>query len=326
METGKLPGNVLEKLVFSKIKKIHDEILISPGIGLDCSAIDFGEYACVLSCDPITGTAKEIGRLAVHINCNDIASSGVLPLGLLSVILCPENSTEEELETIMEQFTEAARSVNVDILGGHTEITGAVNRFVISCTAVGKCLKDKIISASGAKAGDSLIITKHAGLEGASIIAHEKEEELVQVFGRQTVEEAKSFMNSISVVKDGVTAAEFGVNAMHDVTEGGVLGAVWELCEASGTGAEVFMDKIPIHMATRKICEYYKIDPYRLISSGCMLISAADGDGLVSRLKQEDIDAAVIGKLDDSGRRLMVIDGRAEEIAPPASDELYKVL
>lgn len=326
METGKLPGNVLEKLVFSKIKKIHDEILISPGIGLDCSAIDFGEYACVLSCDPITGTAKEIGRLAVHINCNDIASSGVLPLGLLSVILCPENSTEEELETIMEQFTEAARSVNVDILGGHTEITGAVNRFVISCTAVGKCLKDKIISGSGAKAGDSLIITKHAGLEGASIIAHEKEEELVQVFGRQTVEEAKSFMNSISVVKDGVTAAEFGVNAMHDVTEGGVLGAVWELCEASGTGAEVFMDKIPIHMATRKICEYYKIDPYRLISSGCMLISAADGDGLVSRLKQEGIDAAVIGKLDDSGRRLMVIDGRAEEIAPPASDELYKVL
>lgn len=326
METGKLPGNVLEKLVFSKIKKIHDEILISPGIGLDCSAIDFGEYACVLSCDPITGTAKEIGRLAVHINCNDIASSGVLPLGLLSVILCPENSTEEELETIMEQFTEAARSVNVDILGGHTEITGAVNRFVISCTAVGKCLKDKIISASGAKAGDSLIITKHAGLEGASIIAHEKEEELVQVFGRQTVEEAKSFMNSISVVKDGVTAAEFGVNAMHDVTEGGVLGAVWELCEASGTGAVVFMDKIPIHMATRKICEYYKIDPYRLISSGCMLISAADGDGLVSRLKQEGIDAAVIGKLDDSGRRLMVIDGRAEEIAPPASDELYKVL
>jgi len=326
METGKLPGNVLEKLVFSKIKKIHDEILISPGIGLDCSAIDFGEYACVLSCDPITGTAKEIGRLAVHINCNDIASSGVLPLGLLSVILCPENSTEEELDTIMEQFTEAARSVNVDILGGHTEITGAVNRFVISCTAVGKCLKDKIISASGAKAGDSLIITKHAGLEGASIIAHEKEEELVQVFGRQTVEEAKSFMNSISVVKDGVTAAEFGVNAMHDVTEGGVLGAVWELCEASGTGAEVFMDKIPIHMATRKICEYYKIDPYRLISSGCGLISAADGDGLVSRLKQEGIDAAVIGKLDDSGRRLMVIDGRAEEIAPPASDELYKVL
>ncbi|NMA33221.1 MAG: AIR synthase, partial [Clostridiaceae bacterium] len=166
METGKLPGSVLEKLVFSKIRKVHDEILISPGLGLDCSAIDFGEYACILSCDPITGTAKEIGRLAVHINCNDIASCGVAPLGLLAVILCPSGSSEEELETIMDQLTEAARSVNVDILGGHTEITGAVNRFVITCTAVGKCLKDRIISAAGAKPGDSLVITKHAGLEG----------------------------------------------------------------------------------------------------------------------------------------------------------------
>lgn len=258
METGKLPGSVLEKLVFSKIRKVHDEILISPGLGLDCSAIDFGEYACILSCDPITGTAKEIGRLAVHINCNDIASCGVAPLGLLAVILCPSGSSEEELETIMDQLTEAARSVNVDILGGHTEITGAVNRFVITCTAVGKCLKDRIISAAGAKPGDSLVITKHAGLEGASIIAHEKEEELVPVLGRETVEEARSFMNSISVIKDGVTAAGFGVNAMHDVTEGGVLGAVWEMCEASGTGAEVYMDKIPLHIATRKICEYYK--------------------------------------------------------------------
>ena len=326
METGKLPGSVLEKLVFSKIRKVHDEILISPGLGLDCSAIDFGEYACILSCDPITGTAKEIGRLAVHINCNDIASCGVAPLGLLAVILCPSGSSEEELETIMDQLTEAARSVNVDILGGHTEITGAVNRFVITCTAVGKCLKDRIISAAGAKPGDSLVITKHAGLEGASIIAHEKEEELVPVLGRETVEEARSFMNSISVIKDGVTAAGFGVNAMHDVTEGGVLGAVWEMCEASGTGAEVYMDKIPLHIATRKICEYYNIDPYRLISSGCMLMSASDGEGLVRRLKQEGIDAAVIGMLNGTGRRLMVSAGGKEEMSPPASDELYRIL
>lgn len=326
METGKLPGSVLEKLVFSKIRKINDEILIRPGVGLDCSAIDFGEYACILSCDPITGTAKEIGRLAVHINCNDIASCGVVPLGLLAVVLCPPGSSEEELETIMDQFTKAARSVNVDILGGHTEITNAVNRFVISCTAVGKCLKDRLISAGGAKPGDNLIITKHAGLEGASIIAHEKEGELVPALGRETVEEAKSFMNNISVVKEGVTAAGYGVNAMHDVTEGGVLGAVWEMCEASGTGAEIFIDKIPVHIATRKICEYYKIDPYRLISSGCMLMSSSDGEGLVRKLKQEGVDAAVIGRLNDTGKRLMVSAGGAEEIGSPASDELYRIL
>ncbi len=326
MDTGKLPGNVLERLVFSKIKKVHDDILIRPGIGMDCAAIDFGEYACVLSCDPITGTAREIGRLAVHINCNDIAACGVEPLGLLATILCPEGSSEEELEIIMDQFAEAARSVNVDILGGHTEITNVVNRFVISCTAVGKCLKDKIISTSGARAGDSLVITKHAGLEGVSIIAHEKEEELIPVLGRQIVEEAKGFMDSISVIKDGVTAGVFGVNAMHDVTEGGVLGAVWEMCQASGTGVEIYKDRIPLHMATRKICEYYNIDPYRLISSGCMLISVPDGEELVRRLKQENIDASVIGKLNNTGKRLVISGNRAEEISPPESDELYKIL
>ena len=264
--------------------------------------------------------------MAVHINCNDIAACGVEPLGLLATILCPEGSSEEELEIIMDQFAEAARSVNVDILGGHTEITNVVNRFVISCTAVGKCLKDKIISTSGARAGDSLVITKHAGLEGVSIIAHEKEEELIPVLGRQIVEEAKGFMDSISVIKDGVTAGQFGVNAMHDVTEGGVLGAVWELCQASGTGVEIYKDRIPLHMATRKICEYYNIDPYRLISSGCMLISVPDGEELVRRLKQENIDASVIGKLNNTGKRLVISGNRAEEISPPESDELYKIL
>ncbi len=326
MKTGKLPNSVLERIVFNKIKKIHNEILIRPGIGMDCSAVDFGEYACVLSCDPITGTAKEIGRLAVHINCNDIASCGVEPLGLLVTILCPAGSSENELESIMEQLTSAARSVNVDILGGHTEITNAVSRFVISCTAMGKCLKDKLVTTDGAKQGDNLIITKHAGLEGASIIAHEKENELTVALGQSTVEEAKAFMDDISVVKDGVTAARFGVNAMHDVTEGGLLGAVWELCEASGTGVDIYEDKIPVNMSTIKICEYYGIDPYKLISSGCMLISAADGDTLAEILNKEGISAAVIGKLNDTKRRRIISHKGIRDIESPGSDELYKVL
>jgi hydrogenase maturation factor len=326
MKTGKLPNNVLEQIIFRKIKKIHNEVLIRPGIGIDCSAVEFGEYACVLSCDPITGTAKEIGRLAVHINCNDIASCGVEPLGLMVTILCPAGSGEEELEMVMEQLAEAARSVNVDILGGHTEVTSAVSRFVISCTAMGKCLKEKLVTARGAKAGDSLVITKHAGLEGASILAHEREKELTEALGPEVVEAAKAFMNDISVVKDGVTAARYGVNAMHDITEGGLLGAAWELCEASGTGAELYKDKIPVDMSTSKICEYYGIDPLKLISSGCMLISAADGDGLVEALAQEGISAAVIGRLNDTGVKRIISDEGCRNIDPPESDELYKVL
>ncbi len=326
MKIGKVPNSTLERIILNKLKQNRNEVIVRPGIGMDCTAVDFGEYVCVMSSDPITGTAKEIGRLAVHINCNDIVSCGVEPLGLLVTILCPAGSSEKELELIMDQLASAAQSVNVDILGGHTEITNAVTRFVISCTAMGRCLKEKLITTDGAKPGDSLVITKHAGLEGASIIAREKEEELIAAFGKQIVYEARTFIDQISVVRDGLTAAEFGVNAMHDVTEGGVMGAVWELCEASGTGADIYAEKIPVNMSTRKICEYYNIDPLKLISSGCMLIAAADGDGLVEKLNSEGISACVIGKLNNTGKRQIISTTGLKEIEPPGSDELYKVL
>jgi hydrogenase expression/formation protein HypE len=326
MEIGKVPNSILESLILNKLKYSRKDVILKPGIGEDCSAVEFGEYACVLSCDPITGTALEIGRLAVNISCNDIVSCGVEPIGLLVALLCPPGTTEAEIGLVMEQLTAAAAEIKVDILGGHTEITSAVTRFVITCTAVGRCLKEKLITTAGAQKGDSLVLTKHAGLEGASIIAHEKQQELTDVLGEQIVNEAKGYMKSLSVVKDGLAAAEFGVNAMHDVTEGGILGAVWEICEASGNGAEIFIDKIPVTMSTSMICEYYRINPYKLISSGCMLISAADGAGLVKHLNEAGVPAAVIGTMNGTKDRMMIVDGKIEMIPQPESDEIYKVV
>jgi hydrogenase maturation factor len=326
MEIGKVPNSILESLILKKLNQSRGEVLLRPGVGEDCAAVEFGEFACVLSCDPITGTAMEIGRLAVNVSCNDIASCGVEPIGLLVTVLCPPGATELELGGIMDQLNITAASINVDILGGHTEITSAVTRFVITCTAIGRCLRKDLIATSGARKGDSLVLTKHAGLEGALILAHEKQEELAAVLGDSVVNEAKSYMDSLSVVRDGLAAAAFGVNAMHDVTEGGVLGAVWEMCEASGNGAELYLDKIPVTMSTGRICEYYGISPYKLISSGCMLISASDGEGLVKHLADAGIQAAVIGRLNGTGERTLISGERREAIPQPDSDELYKVL
>ncbi len=326
MEIGKVPNSILESLILNKLKNSRKDVLLRPGIGEDCSAVDFGEYACVLSCDPITGTAMEIGRLAVNISCNDIASCGVEPIGLLVALLCPPGTTEAEIGQVMGQLTDTAAEINVDILGGHTEITSAVTRFIITCTAVGRCLKEKLITTAGAQTGDCLVLSKHAGLEGASIIAHEKEMELTEALGEKTVNDAKGFMKDLSVVKEGLAAAVFGVNAMHDVTEGGILGAVWEICEASGHGAEILIDNIPVTMSTRRICEYYGISPYKLISSGCMLISATDGDGLVKHLQGVGVSAEVIGKLNGSKDRMMIVDGKRVPIPQPESDEIYKVV
>jgi hydrogenase expression/formation protein HypE len=161
MKIGKVPNNKLKKIILDKISFNRSDILIRPKIGEDCSAVDFGEYACVLSSDPITGAANEVGRLAVHISCNDIASCGVEPIGLMVTILAPPESTEKELETIMHQLCDTASSLKVDILGGHTEITDSVNRFVVVTTAIGKGMKNKLIKSSGARPGNINIFDRN---------------------------------------------------------------------------------------------------------------------------------------------------------------------
>jgi len=326
MKIRKVTNDILKKVVFDKIRNCRKEVLVRPGIGEDCCAVDFGKDACVLSSDPITGAVNEVGRLAVHISCNDVASCGVEPIGLLVTILAPPGTTESDLSVVMGQISDTGYALGVDIIGGHTEITSAVNRFVIISTAVGKVLKDKLVTTSGARPGDYVVMTKTAGIEGTAIIAADKEEELVKALGREVTDKAKSFINSISAVKDGVVAGRFGVNSMHDATEGGVLGAVWEIAEASGVGVVIHKDKIPVADATLKICEYYKLDPLKLISRGCMIMTCQDGDGLARELERNNIKATVIGKITKEPARILVDKERREEIGQPESDELYKAV
>lgn len=326
MEVGKIPNDILKNLILDKIRYTRSDVLIKPKIGEDCSAIDFGENVCVLSTDPITGAVNEVGRLAVHVSCNDIASSGVEPIGLMITLLAPAGTTEADLGFIMGQVCDTAASLNVDILGGHTEITTAVNRFVIISTAVGKALKERLVTTSGAKPGDSIIMTKSAGIEGTAIIAFDKEKELADKLGRELVNKAKEFVNQISVVKEGVIAGEFGVNSMHDVTEGGILGAVWEVAEASGVGIEIYKEKIPVEPETLEISRFYGIDPYRLISSGCMIICSDRGNELVRMLCQHNVKATIIGKITAENRKILVCEDNIEDIHQPLSDELFKVI
>lgn len=326
LEIGKVPNDILNRIVLEKITYKRSEVLLRPKIGEDCSAVDFGDNTCVLSSDPITGAVNEIGRLAVHISCNDIASCGAEPLGLLVTILLPPGTETNELETVMNSIYETSEALNVDILGGHTEITDAVSRPVIISTGVGKVLKGRVVSTSGAQAGDYVILTKSAGIEGTSIIAHDREDELIPALGTELVNRAKKFIESISVVKEGLVAGAFGVNAMHDVTEGGVMGAVWELAESSEKGIIIYEDKIPIEPETRSICAFYGIDPLKLISSGCMMISCQDGEGLLSKFKEEGIKAAIIGRVIEEKNKLFQGRNGSITIEQPGSDELYKVI
>jgi len=327
MKVGKLSSEDLESLIIKKINFKNEDIFLKPGVGEDCAAISFGDYACVLSTDPITGTASEVGKLAVHISCNDVASSGIRPLGLLLTIMAPESITKEELEYIMRQASEEADKIGVDIIGGHTEITTAVNRVVVSSTAIGKQLKSKVVKTAGAKLGDAILMTKSAGLEGTGIIAFEKEQELSVVMTQEQISYCKKMLDKVSVVPEGVICGEYGVTSMHDVTEGGVLGAIWEVCMASEVGCEIVKESITVEEVTNIISKHYDIDPLKLISSGVMLITV-DGDrseSLIGLLEAEGIECAEIGRIVEASTGI-VYKGTKEEIPSPESDELYKVV
>ncbi len=326
MKIGKLPDSVLNELVIEPIVKNgakREEVLLTPSIGEDCSAIDFGDNICICSTDPITGAVNDIGRLAVHINANDIAAGGGEPVGIMVTALLPPSITEKEIKTIMRDFYSEAAKIDLCVIGGHTEVTDAVTKPVLSCTVLGKC--KRVIASSGAMAGDKMVMTKYAALEGSAIFAADKAELLKGRVSEECLLKARSFVDMLSVTKEGKLAADFGAHAMHDVTEGGILGACWEVATCSGLGVCVDTDKIPILEETKLICSALNVDPYRLISSGSMLIACEDGEGLVALLAQNGINSAVIGEFTADKEMHYIKNGEKLPLPEPDTDELYKV-
>lgn len=327
MKIGKVPENVLKRSVINQIHSKRKEVLLGAGVGEDCAALQLeADEVMVLSTDPITGTVNDIGKLAVNITVNDIASAGAEPIGLLLTILLPDGTEEAQLKEMMHQMQEECEAANIQIIGGHTEVTRAVNQAVISVTGIGKVKKGQLVETRGAKVGNDIVVTKWIGLEGTSIIAKNKEDELKERFSVDFVERAKAFDQYLSVLPESRIGVAHGVTAMHDVTEGGIFGALWEMAEASNIGLELFLKKIPVKQETIEICEFFGINPYELISSGCMLIATEDGTGLVHELEKVGIHGVLIGKATKGRDRILFNDDEKRFLEPPKADELYKVI
>ena len=326
MKVGKISETVLKRSIFKQIHTKRDEVLLGAGVGEDCAAVKLspGEIF-VISTDPITGTVKDVGMLAIQITANDLASSGAEPVGVMLTVLLPEEIEEEDIREMMRQVEEACAHFHIQVMGGHTEVTRAVTQPVISVTGVGKVREDRLVSTAGAKPGQDILVTKWIGIEGTSIIAKEKEKELLERFSQAFVDTAKGFDQYLSVLPDSRIAVEHGVSAMHDVTEGGIYGALWEVAEASGIGLEIDLKAIPIRQETIEICEYFELNPYYLISSGCMLMAADQGHDLVRKLEAAGIPAAVIGKATDGKARRIWNGGEESYLERPKTDELYKI-
>lgn len=323
MTIGKLTSQDLERLVLSQLEKHRPETMNLPGIGDDVAYIDFGDNVLVLSTDPITGATANAGAIAVHVACNDIAAGGGEPIAVMLTLLAPPDVEESEIVEVVLQARNAARELKVDIVGGHTEVTTAVNRIVLSTTVIGRAVK----LMTGPRLGDAIVMTKLIGLEGTAIIAEDMPE-MAQILSAEERATARAMGEQLSVVEDSKIALGFDVHAMHDITEGGLIGALSEVTYHKDFGVEFEYEKLLIAPVTQKIADHYQIDPLQLISSGSMLMSVApeQADELVAALEADGIRAARIGRYIESPETVMIKGGERIVVEPKKGDELYRVI
>jgi len=327
LPVGKVANEILLRYVFNK--PVEDpSILLGPGLGEDAAVVRVGDSLLVLKSDPITGAVENIGWLAVHINANDVATRGAVPKWFLATILLPENCEEQLLAKIFDQISLALSELNAFLVGGHTEVCAGLNRPIVVGSMAGLVKGNKFFTSSGAKPGDAIVLTKTVGIEGTAVLASDYEQVLVKELGEDLVAKAKLMIKQISVVKDCLTAIEVEhVSAIHDLTEGGLTTALYELSEASNVGFKVELSSVPIADVTLAICEALKVNPYQLVSSGAVLITVEKSfvEELISKLKEAGVKATVIGEVvEKSSGRLFLMGGKPVELRVQ-QEELWKV-
>jgi len=329
---GKLPSALLERFL-NKIQTKDQSVVLGPAIGEDVAVIRFGNKLLVAKADPVTLAIDLIGWYAVNINANDIATLGVKPRWFLASVLLPENSTDKDAEGILDQILAACNSLNITLVGGHTEITYGLNRPIIVGCMLAEEEDRPIITTSGTRIGDDIVLTKGIAIEGTALLAREVgalllERELSPVLLKRAANFL--FTPGISVLKEALIArTHTDVHSMHDPTEGGLATGLWEVTVAAKVGILVEEDKIPILPECKEICDKLGLNPLGLLASGSLIItlSPTDTPGLLSALKEVGVSAAVIGRVVKPEEGLKMRTSKGIEPLPQfARDELARFL
>jgi hydrogenase maturation factor len=297
---GKLPPGLLRRLL--RFRGAPDRrVVVGPGFGLDAAVIDLGPQYLILKSDPVTFTVEEVGWYAVHVNANDVAVMGGRPAWFQSTIIVPPRTASGMVRRIFRDIDRAARGLGIAVTGGHTEISTAVKQPIVAGDMQGLVRRDGLVTAAGARAGDLVIMTKLAGIEGTSILARRFAGAARRALGDRARREAARFNHrpGISVVGEALAAARAGASAMHDPTEGGVAAALFELSAASGRRLVVDLDRIAVHPHTARLCAHFGLRPLGLIASGSLLltISARRAGALLATFGRRHVPAAVIGTI-----------------------------
>jgi len=293
---------MLRRYVLSRVGVRDPAVVVGPSIGEDAAVIDLGGGRfLVVHVDPISAAVEHIGWLAVHVASNDIAVRGVRPRWLLPVLYLPEGSGEELVDRITAQIDEAAKEVGAMVVGGHSEFTPGLRRPLISMTAAGIAEGGRYVTTSGARVGDAVIVTKTAAVEGTSILATDFRDVLLRRgVPAEVVERGRGFISRVSVVREALALAEAGLaTAMHDPTEGGLVGGLVEVAYASGKTLEVWEERIPVAEETEVMCRALGVDPLRLVSSGVLIATTPwdKAEAALNLLRSLGIEASVVGRV-----------------------------
>jgi hydrogenase maturation factor len=325
LSVGKISIDLLNSTVLRLTGAESKRVVTPAKAGLDFAAVRVDRGFMLVSADPVTGVAAEIGKYAVIVSANDVATSGNRPQFAEIVILLPQGSDASDVVKLAKQVDEAARDIGVAIVGGHTEVTPGLHKPIIVVTVFS--FVKSYLSSQDAQEGDSILMTKTAGLEGTAAIARELDLP-ESVVPQRVTRRARTFLDRLSVVDEAVAAFKTGhVDAMHDCTEGGVLGAAYEMSMASGLGFELMEPSVPVAPETRTICTKLSLDPLRLIGSGSLLISTRKGEEKTVQAALSQIcEVTTIGHFTRRERVLLRVDGSESKVSSAPEDELWRAL
>lgn len=330
MKIGKVSESILKRSVLKQLHAKNREVQIAAGVGKDYSEINTSDSeSIVLSTNSMTwevGCGKTFAAMAVYQTLNNVVISGSDPIGIVVDVLLPTISNEASLRELMKELDEVCQREGIQILGGHTQVTRAVRRMVITVTGVGKNCLSRGESVKERASGKDIVVTKWIGLSGTALLAQEKEEEIRTRYAQPFIDGAKGYMKYASVREEAAIARGLGVVVMHDLSEGGIFGGLWEMAEALKVGLEIDLKKIPIRQETVEISEFFAINPYKLLSNGSLLLVTDNGENVVRELEKKGISSVVIGKTTDQNDRVLLQGEDRRFLETAQTDELYKIL
>jgi hydrogenase maturation factor len=332
LPVGKLRAETLQA-VFDKLPSRDPRVVVGPRVGEDAAVIDMGDRYLVATSDPITFATDDLARYALAVNANDIAVRGARPRWFLATVLLPAGATTDASATaLLAQLAEACDELDIALVGGHTEVTHGLTRPIIAGTMLGEVAKDKLVTTGGAQVGDAVVMTKGVPVEGAAIIAREKEAELrARGVPAAVIRRAKNFLRvpGISVLPEAEIACELAsVHAMHDPTEGGIATALVEMADAANVGLRIDATRIMVVPEGKVLCEAFGLDPLGTIASGALLMTLDPGEAaiVVHALARESIDCHFIGSVVAREHGVTLVDGTRQRPMPVfAQDEITRL-